>query len=192
MKLWRILLVLLMCSATVLAASGTDGEGAQHFDWAAFLGKVLNSVILFGGLIYLLRKPLIAFLSRRSQDIQNDIQGREQNLQANTRKLEALDQRLARIEEELGRIRQAAEEAGRTEMDRLQEQGRSETERLLALTEKEINVRLASSLRQLKERIADLTIDRFAVEARKRLDTRAQRKFIDRNIAQSGDLDDRQ
>jgi hypothetical protein len=38
--------------------SGSE-PGEHHFDWWGFIGKATNSLILFGGIILLLRKPLI-------------------------------------------------------------------------------------------------------------------------------------
>jgi len=173
-----------------LAAAAAEG-GGHHFDWLGFLGRIFNSVVLFGGLIYFLRKPLLALLARRSSDIRQDIDNRQVELTANSQNLAMIQQRLSRIESEIEQIRGSAQESGRNEMAKLEGFGRREADKIVRLSEEEINRRMQAAVRQLKEKIADLTIDRLKSDLGKNLDAAAHRRIIAKNIERSQNLDER-
>jgi F0F1-type ATP synthase membrane subunit b/b' len=177
---------LFLALAPVLAAS-TAGEAA-HVDWFSLLGKVFNSVVLFGGLTLLLRKPLIQMLSQKSLAVKNDIEEREKTLAATEIRLQGVRRRLAEVEAEVAGIKNSAETAGREELARLEEAGRIEAERIVTLTEAEIRQRVDAAVRAVKGHIADLAIGRFREEFKKELDDRTQQKIIERNIDSCSDL----
>jgi F-type H+-transporting ATPase subunit b len=172
--------------ATGLAAA-TEG-GAAHVDWFGVLAKVFNSTVLFGGLFLLLRKPLIRMLSQKSSDIQADIMAREKNLAEAETLLQEVRERLAKVAAEVETIKNGANAAGKDEMARLEAAGRLEAERIIAMSEEEIRQRVDSAVRAVRERIADLAIERFRDDFGKSLDAATQQKIIERNIDACGDL----
>ncbi len=178
--------VLCLGLASVLAAS-TAG-GAAHIDWFSVLAKVFNSTVLFGGLFLLLRKPLIRMLSQKSSDIETDILTREKNLAATELRLDEIRQRLAKVAAEVETIKKSADTAGKDEMARLEAAGKLEAERIIALSEEEIRHRVDAAVRAVRERIADLAIERFRGDFEKNLDAATQQKIIERNIDACGDL----
>ncbi|MBE0665589.1 MAG: hypothetical protein E4H23_04935 [Chrysiogenales bacterium] len=179
---------LLLALAMGLSAS-TEG-GTSHIDWFNVLGKVFNSTVLFGGLILLLRKPLIQMLSQKSSAIQNDILEREKNLSAASARLLDIQQRLAKVASEVDGIKSTAAAAGRDELARLEEAGRQEAERIIALSEEEIRQRVDAAVRAVKGRIADMTIERFKNDFTRSLNDATQQRIIERNIDSCGDLDE--
>ena len=108
-----------------------SGE-AGHIDWFSLLAKVFNSTVLFGGLILLLRKPLIQMLSQKSPAVRNDIEEREKILAATEIRLQDVRRRLAEVAAEVDGIKNGAETAGRAELARLEEAGRLEAERIVS------------------------------------------------------------
>jgi F-type H+-transporting ATPase subunit b len=187
----RLLLPLLLALASGLAASAGDGESAHHVDWFSVLGKVVNSTLLFGGLILALRKPLIRMLAQKGAGLRQDFALRERTLAATETRLQEIDRRLAQVAAEVEGIRDDAESSGRTELARLEEAGRREAERIVALSEEEIRQRVDAAVRAVKGRIADLAIERFRSEFQKELDESTQQKIIERNIDAAGELDER-
>jgi F0F1-type ATP synthase membrane subunit b/b' len=177
-----------LAPAARLAAS--SAAEAAHIDWFNLLGKVFNSVVLFGGLILLLRKPLIRMLSQKSLAIQNDIEEREKTLAATEIRLQDIRQRLAAVAAEVEEIKKGAESAGKAELARLEEAGRIEGERIVALSEAEIRQRVDAAVRAVKGRIADLAIENFREDFKKGLDVSTQQKIIERNIDSLGGLDE--
>jgi len=178
---------------TTAAAAGDHGEAAHHgFDWMGFLGKLVNATILFGGLIFLLRKPVIEFLTHKSLGIKTDILQREENVKTTTSQLEEIGKRLEKIELEVTRMKEAAQENGIEEQKRIEELGKKEAQRILDLTDAEISNRVENSVRNLKARIADLTIEHFKADVEKQLDKKAHENIIEKNIEISGDIIERE
>jgi len=188
MKKKALLALLMLALASRLAASA-PGEAA-HLDWFNLLGKVFNSTVLFGGLVLLLRKPLIEMLSQKSLAVRNDIVEREATLAATEIRLQDVRRRLAEVAAEVEDIRVGAEAAGQAERARLEEAGRSEAERIIALSEAEIRQRVDAAVRAVKGRIADLAIENFREDFKKNLDASIQQKIIERNIDSLGGLDE--
>jgi len=70
--------------AFVFAEAGSEegqAQAGEHqgFNWWGFLGKLFDSTPLFGGLIYLLLKPLTNFLAQKNLYIKTNITKRKNN-----------------------------------------------------------------------------------------------------------------
>jgi len=185
-----VILILLLTTATTGFAEG--GHEDHHFDWVGFLGKVFNSTILFGGLIIWLRKPIINLLAQKTLDVKTDIVQREKELEKTSGHLQEIQKRLDKIEEEITDMKQAAEKSGEDEKKRIEELGEKESQRIAALTEAEIANKVENSIRKLKSRIADLTIDHLKKDIETRLDKKAHEKIIEKNIDICGDIIERE
>lgn len=185
-RLLCLLPALLLASG--LAASGGEAEAAHAVDWFGVLGKVVNSVVLFGGLILLLRRPLIQMLSQKGDRIRHEFADRQQTLAATESRLQEIGRRLDRVAAEVAGIQAEAEAAGQAELARLEAAGRAEAERIVALGEEEIRQRVDAAVRTVRERIADLAIERFRGDLARELDDAAQQRIIERNIDASGSL----
>ena len=103
-------------------------------------------------------------------------------------RLQDIRQRLARVAAEVETIKNGADTAGKDELARLQAAGKLEAERIIAMSEEEIRQRVDAAVRAVKERIADLAIERFRGDFEKNLDVATQQKIIERNIDACGDL----
>ena len=95
------LLLLFVTACLWSSASGEGTEASYHFDWFGFFGRVFNSVVLFGGLILVLRKPLIEFLAGTGRNVAQDIRDREKRIAEGTLNLENVNLRLSQIEDEI-------------------------------------------------------------------------------------------
>lgn len=191
MKKFKIFAVLLLL-AVGLTASGTEeaSAAAAHVDWFNVLGKVFNSIVLFGGLTLLLRKPLIRMLSEKGVAIEKDFHEREKNLADTTVRLEDIEQRLQKVTVEVEQIKASAVTSGQEELARLEAAGHEEAARIIALSEEEIRLRVEAAVRLVKGHIADLAIERFKDDFIKNLDIAMQKKIIERNITACGDIDE--
>lgn len=190
-----IVLAMILTTPAFGFSEGEQGSGSEHvehhFDWWGFIGKTINSLILFGGIILLLRKPLIKLLAQKSTDIAADIRQRETEVERTTKELEKIHKRLEKIEEEVAGMKQTAEKSGNEEKKRIEELGAKEAQRILEVTEAEINTKVENSIRNLKARIADLTIEHFKADIQKQLDKKAHEKIIEKNIQKCGEIIER-
>ncbi|MCK5004731.1 MAG: hypothetical protein KAS21_06570 [Candidatus Aminicenantes bacterium] len=180
-----IFFILVFVMSLTLAAS--EG-GEHHFDWAGFFGKLLNSSILIGAIIYFLRKPIIEMLSRKSVEIRDDIVVRESELKEHKESLSGIQTRLDMIESEVGEMLSKARKSGEIEAERIKELAKLESERIIRNNSAEIDARIESSITELKRKIADMTIDEFRNNYRSILNMDIHKKIIDKNIEISGDI----
>jgi F-type H+-transporting ATPase subunit b len=182
-----LLLFLLILVVTSSLSASSDGEEGHDF-WGGFIKKALNSIILFGGLFYLLRKPLIKFLSQKSLDVKIEIETGEKTLHEKSKQMTEIDKRLKRIEEEISKLKSEASTRGEAESQRIEKLGQTEAQRVLELSEAEINLRIESAVRDLKAKVADLAIEQFKREILKELDQKMHDSIIDKNINICGDI----
>ncbi len=178
------IMFILVMSVTLSASEG----GEHHFDWTGFFGKLLNSSILIGAIIYFLRKPLIDLLSKKSIDIKNGIVAKESELKVNKESLSGIRNRLDRIENEVEAMLIEARKNGEIEAEKIKEMAKLESERIVMNSSKEIDARIESSITELKKKIADMTIEEFRNNYRSILDMDLHKKIIDRNIEISGEI----
>jgi len=182
-----ILIFLMIALFTSLSLQASD-TGSHHFDWAGFFGKLLNSSILIGAIIYFMRKPIIEMLSKKSIEIKTDIEVRESELKAHKESLAGIQGRLDRIEAEVGEMLADAQKSGEREVLRIQELARRESERIIRNSGEEIDARIEKSIKELKKKIADMTIEEFRTNYRSLLTMDLHKKIIDKNIEISGDI----
>lgn len=115
-----ILIVLILLVFPVFPAS-ENSTGPSLND---FLGKLVNSLILFGGLIFLMRKRLIEFFSNKSLDIGNEMKTREMEIKMKEEKINELIERLGKLKEEINQNMVRARESGRKEKSNIEKAGR--------------------------------------------------------------------
>ena len=173
-------------------AQAGHAEEGHHFDWTHFFGQVFNSTVLFGGLFFLLRKPIGKYLADQGLNIKDDIIRREQNLEKTAATLEQIRSRLDKIEEEVGKMKDEAGQGGREEKKKIEILGRQECDIINRRNEEEISQRVESAVRQLKEKIAELAIGRFKKEIEAELDENLHEKIIEKNIDISGEIIERE
>jgi F-type H+-transporting ATPase subunit b len=169
-------------------AEATEGgdlaaEGAHHeegplqtvFRWVNFL-------VLFGGLAYLLRKPMSEFFTQRSQDITAGLQ-RAQDAQATAHaRMDEIEQRLASLSAEVSALRSAAEKESMAEREKILTDAKREVERVIERSRQEID-RVARSIeREIKETVADAVIDRAGKRLRTEMTPDDQKGVVVRFI----------
>ncbi len=181
------LIALLFVVAPVLvgsaAAAGTEGEHHEE-SLGAFLSRVVNSALLFGGIYYLVRKPLAEHLARRSAQITADLAtARETNATATIR-LQEIEGRLRQLPAELDELRRRGAEEIAAEQERIREQAAHERERLLEQTRREIDRRLRTARRELGELTAHLAVDVARARLAAQMTADDQYRLIDRYAVQ--------
>ena len=103
---------------SVAFASSAHGEDAT---WTpTMIGwRIINFLILFGFLIYFLKKPLVSYFSERKEQIRRDLdEAREQRNQAE-QKLKEYEKKLAGMEQELEKMRQDLQKAAGLESEKV-------------------------------------------------------------------------
>jgi F-type H+-transporting ATPase subunit b len=176
----RPALALLLVIPLLLFMSAEEGHhGSATLD---FLGKVVNFVILFGGLTLVLRKPVREMLKKRSAEIEQTLRRTEESKGEAEKKLEACRGRMSGLEEEVRRLKEEAGTEGRAEAERIGRAAAAETERLKKYVRQEIEEIARGGVREL----VSFTAERAASLARERiragLTDEARSALVDRSI----------
>jgi F-type H+-transporting ATPase subunit b len=147
------------------------------------ISKLVNFAILFGGLFFLLRKPLTAMLAQRTAAVAASLdEARAARCEAEARLAEARA-KVEALEAELVRLRAEAETEGRREKERIREMAAQEAERLRTLARLEVEGHLKAGLRDLKAYTAELAASLAEERLKARLTADDQAALIDKSIA---------
>jgi F-type H+-transporting ATPase subunit b len=176
----RTLLVLLFVVPLVLAMSAEEGGHASAT--MDFLGKVVNFLILFGGLALVARRPVKAMLAKRTVDVGDTIRQAETD-RADSESLAAGSRaKLAGLAAEVGALKAEAEDAARREAERIARAAREEAERLKKLTRQELDEQVRLGVRELKAFAAARATDLARERIRKRLTPEVHSALIEKSI----------
>lgn len=174
-----ILLVLLVVPLFLFMSSAEDSHGSQTKD---FLGKVLNFLVLFGGLAYLLRKPLGSFLQARSESVAKELRDARESREEAIERVASVEARLDSLDKEVEELRLAAEKDGQTLHQSLIEEARKDADRLKRFAQQEIEMLTQDSVRDIKEFAAALATDLARQRIQDRLTGEDQSSLIEKSI----------
>lgn len=159
-----------------------EGEHETHGDGAGFLAKVLNFLVLFGGLFILLRKPIGKMLGQRAEDIRTSMAEAEESHKNAQEKLEQGQRRLDEMAVEVLRIKEEAEEAGRRDNEEILGAARQEVERIKKFAAQEINQLSQGGMKELKSFAAETATELARENIKKRIKSSDQARLIDEAI----------
>jgi F-type H+-transporting ATPase subunit b len=185
----KLALVLLLFVPLFLAMSSE--EGASHSGSMGFLGKVINFVILFGGLGFLMAKPLKAFLKKRTEDVKALLEGAESARNTAETRTAEVETRLAGIKDEISRMRTESETRARQDRDRLFKKAEEESARIRRLAGLEIEGQTETAVRELRKFVAERTTDMAREEIKKELTPSDQARLIDQSIERLSKLNEK-
>ncbi|MEN6559369.1 MAG: ATP synthase F0 subunit B [Acidobacteriota bacterium] len=147
-----------------------------------FLGKVVNFLLLFGTLGYILRKPVKAMLIKRTADAGESIRAAAAGrTEAEAREAES-QAKLAGLEGEVRGLKAAAEEEGKREAARISRAAAEEADRLKKITRQELDEQARRGVGELKTYAAARAAEIARERIRRRLTPEAHSALIDKSI----------
>ncbi len=188
MRRKKIFLVLLVLPFFVFMSTEEEDHSSGFAD---FLGKTVNFVILFGGLTYLLYRPIRSFLEKKGQEIKLSLREAEESKKEAERKLKEIESQLSGLEKEIEKIMKDAEKEGRKERDKTLQLARKETERIKYFGQQEIDAVIRAGIRELREYTAVLATALAEERIKKKMSPEFQSLMIDRSIERLGELDEK-
>jgi len=147
-----------------------------------FLGKVVNFTVLFGGLAFVLRKPLAAILRKKAADVRDSIRLADESNAEASKKRTGSAARLAGIDEDVKRMKAEAEADALGAKDRIAKLADEESARIRQFTAQEIDERRRGGIRELKAYAAEKATAMARERIRKKLTPESQAALIDKSI----------
>ena len=175
-----LVLILLVLPALMFMSSEEEHHGSNPME---FVGKIVNFVVLFGGLGFLLYKPLRRFLVGRGLEIERSIQDTSETRRASEARLEEARIRVEELNGEIASMRSEAEARGKADKEGIVDRARQEADRLQQLAHQEIGLISQGVTRELREYAAGLATDQARERIRARLTPEHQARLIDRSIS---------
>lgn len=181
----QALIVLLLVPLFLFMVAEEGGSSSRKGE---FLGKVINFVVLFGGLGYFLYKPLRNYLQKRSEGIEKAIaEAREARLDAE-RKLQEAKKKLAALEAEVFRIIKDGENEGVRDKERIKALTEKEVERIKIFAQQEIEAQLRAGKQELKEYTSELATALAEARLKEKITSQDHAKLIDKSIEKLAEL----
>jgi F0F1-type ATP synthase membrane subunit b/b' len=157
-------------------------EGAKASGTMDFVGKAVNFLVLFGGLAFILRKPLAAMLAKRSADVRETLRLAEASKAEAAAKRADSAARLSGLEDEIERMMGTAEEVARREKERIAAMAGEEGQRLRRFAEQAIDQQVRAGVRELKAHAAERATSIARERIRTKLTPKDQASLIDKSI----------
>ncbi|MGD2295777.1 MAG: ATP synthase F0 subunit B [Candidatus Aminicenantes bacterium] len=183
------ILLLLLCLPLLIFMSAEEEEHSSAL--IDFLGKTVNFIILFGGLTYLLYKPIRGFLEKRSREIQFSLKDAKDSKEEAEQKLKEIETRMAGLEKEIEKMMKEADSEGRKEKEKTLQVAQKETERIKHFARQEIDGIIRSGLRELREHTALLATSLAKKNIQKKMSPELQSRLINISIERLDLLDEK-
>lgn len=156
----RLFIIFAMLFAAVPAwASEGAGEAAGFLGIPTLVWKILNFLVYFGLLIYLLRKPLANVFRSRREGVARVLTEAEQQQAEAARMKAEMDARVASLEREIAELRDRMAREGERERAALVSQGIAEADRVSTQLGEEADRRLAAARVTLAREAADVAAE---------------------------------
>jgi len=175
----QLFLVLLVLPLLLGLTAEEGGHGSATLD---FIAKIVNTLILFGGLTFVMWKPVKAMLAKRTMDVSETIRLAETGRTGAEAKMEASKVKLSGLENEILGLKADAEEVGRREAERILRAAADEAARLKKFTRQELDEQLRRGIGELKSYAAARATEIARERIRRRLGPEIQSALIDKSI----------
>lgn len=159
-------LLLLTGLIFVLRGTALASEGGGHgggLNWTDFFLRLVNFVILLAALIYLLKKPIASFFTKRREDIQGLLTELEAKRREADKKSAEYQAKLSALEAETKKIISELIAEGEAEKAKIIDAAHRQAEYLKEQAKLAIQQEIKAAKESLQEEIAELSV----VEAEK-------------------------
>jgi F-type H+-transporting ATPase subunit b len=183
-----ILLVLVLLPLFLFLSPGEAGKAAGTADFA---GKVVNFLLLFGGLGFFLYKPVRTFLENRTLEIRRSLEEAKSSRKEAEDRYEATMRRVEGLSGEIAKMKAEAEAQGNKEKARIAKQAEEEAARVLRLVRQEIDAHTQTGIREVRTFVAETATSLARERIRKNLVPDDHSLLVDKSIERLSKLDEK-
>lgn len=150
--------------------------------------NVINIILLFSGLVYLLKQFLGALLVAREQKVLATIQEAEDRLQKATSRLLESEKQFKQTEIVMQQIEQEAIMAAAKVRQSILDQGKLDIERLTEAGKVSIAIAERQVRGQIQQQITQLAIRQVSLDLKQSMTNAIQCKIVDESIEKLGEM----
>ncbi len=176
---YRIALILVALPFMLFMSSEEDHHAANPMD---FVGKVVNFLVLFGGLSFLLYKPAKKFLEERTVSIDRSIKEAKDSRSEAELTLEESRRRLTELSREISKMDEEALVVGEREKDQILIEAQEDAGRIKEQAQLEIDMLSRSGVKELKEYAIALAAEQALARIQKKIADQIHTDLIDKSI----------
>lgn len=187
MRTSSVLTAIVLCF-TVGAALASSGEGESPWNFTMLLWRVINTAVLIGLLVYLLKKPLSKFFSERKTQIQRDLdEAREQQRKAEEL-IQEYKQKIAGMEQELDKLRAELKKSSEAENQKMI----ANAEKMAATTVEAARLAAEQEVRNakiaLKNEAVDLALKLAETMIREKINEADRQRIVEEYLVKVGGM----
>lgn len=160
--------------------------GIMDFDVSTIIWNIVNVLVFFGVLKFLLWKPVIAMMEKRQQMIEDSLQNAEQkNSEAEQLKLQYEDS-LKEAKTEAAGIIEKAKKRSQEEREIALKQTKDEAAKLIDNANKSIEAERAKAMQGMQNEIASIAMAAAQKVITKNVDDDLNNQYLDNFIQEAG------
>jgi F-type H+-transporting ATPase subunit b len=182
MNRYYLAFVLLFLPAMAFAATG----GEHGYSLMGFVWRVIVFAVFVFILFKVLKKPLLDFLNKRTEDIENAIENAQKAKEEAEVELTNYKLKLKQMESELETMKERSRKQAEAEKEKIVSDASESAEKLQKSTENMINSELEKAKAELKKETAKLAFQLAEKKIEKQLDDDSQKKLIKNYISKIG------
>lgn len=165
------------------AGAAEHGEGEHGESIWSLVFRVLNFVILAGGLWYLLRKPAASYLEARADQIKGGLTHAAAMKSQAAAQIQDIDRRMKTLPGEIDRLKARGTEEVAAEQARIKEAAELERRRLMEQARRDIELQLQAARRDLTRHAASLAVDLAEKKIEREITPADQQRLVDKYVA---------
>ena len=179
------MLLVFSIGSLAIAASGGDGDAEAHgpgwMNTDTF--RVLHFIVLFGGLFFLLRKPVSNALGARIKGIEDQLNDLESKKAAAEKQLAEYNQKFARLEQEAEEIMAEYVRQGEEAKVRILKEAEEAAEKLKIQAQKTIESEFQNARDELRTEVLDKALAKAEEIIKSQISAEDQEKLVDEYLA---------
>jgi F-type H+-transporting ATPase subunit b len=176
---YRIALILIALPFLLFMSSEEEHHAANPME---FVGKVVNFLVLFGALAFLLYKPAKKFLEERAVAIDRSLKEAKDSRSEAERTLEESRKRLTELSREISQMDEEALVVGKREKDQILMEAEEDAARIKEQAQLEIDMLSRAGIKELKEYAISLAAEQALARIQKRITDQVHSDLIDKSI----------
>ena len=158
-------------------------EGGHESPWA-LPARIFNFALLAGGLYYLLRSPLMGYLTQRGIQVRGELTSAANLRKEAAAQVAAVEAKMQALPDEIEALKRRGAEEIVAEEARISGLAEVERQRLLEQAKREIEMQLRVAERDLKQRAGELAVAVATARVKRTITAADHKRLVDQYVAQ--------